>query len=68
MMMDKYLLWNNVQPGEVVADGFRDRKAPEAPGLYSLYELVDTDSNTHLGFEWVKQDGVSDEKLVRQTF
>lgn len=55
MTIERWKIWGNVPAESVVPDGFRERKAPEEPGLYSLFELVDVDENTHQGFVWERQ-------------
>ena len=50
--------WGHIPAGETVANGFAVNgycTAPAEPGFYRLYELVSS-SNTHLGWEWEKED------------
>lgn len=49
--------WKNIGSGEFVETGYAEQslKAPTEKGLYTLYELVN-DNNTHIGWEWVKQE------------
>jgi hypothetical protein len=56
-IMDKITVdcWKNVSAGQTVPSGFSyDLTAPAGEGTYTLYELVDTDSNTHQGWHWEK--------------
>lgn len=50
--------WKNIPAGQEVWNGFVGGNcyctAPDEPGTYTLYELVHEDTNTHVGWEWVK--------------
>ena len=45
--------WEHIPAGTKVANGFSNGycTAPREEGLYTLYELVYEDSNTHAGWE-----------------
>ena len=48
-----------VKPGEKVWNGYVGGQthltAPSAPGSYTLYELASFTTNTHVGWQWVKE-------------
>lgn len=57
--------WKHVPAGESVWNGFAVNGtcvAPSEPGFYTLYELVV--GNTHLGWEWEKEDDGSGEGFL----
>lgn len=49
--------WSHIPAGTKVASGYSNGycTAPQEEGLYTLYELVHEDSNTHAGWEWEKE-------------
>ena len=49
--MQEIQIAKNIPAGNVVADGYGYRKAPEEPGRYSLIRMVD-DRNCHAGWKW----------------
>lgn len=58
MLKDKVTCdeWRGIPAGKSVWDGYNGEKtAPEEPGTYTLYQLVN-DDNTHAGWEWCKDD------------
>lgn len=50
--------WRHIPSGHSVSDGYNGHKtAPTDPvGLYTLYQIVYEDNNTHAGWEWVLED------------
>ena len=59
-MIDKITVtsWANIPAGQTVANGYSGGycTAPSEPGTYTLYELYYTDSNTHAGWEWARNE------------
>lgn len=53
--MQEIKIAGNIPAGDVVPDGYHYRRAPEEPGKYSLYQLVD-DHNCHAGWRWQRDE------------
>ena len=53
-MKDSILIEANVPAGAIIGDGYQYRKAPKEGVAWDLYEVYETESNTHLAFRWVK--------------
>ena len=58
--MRKIVIAEHVNAGDTVWNGYVGGQttctAPDEPGTYTLYELAYDDSNTHAGWEWVKEE------------
>lgn len=54
---DKILMYTGIESGQKVYSGFGGQKltAPDNPGSYSLYEVYDKNSCTHIRFEWARE-------------
>lgn len=50
-------MYTGIESGKKVYSGFGGQKltAPDNPGSYSLYEVYDKNSCTHIRFEWVRE-------------
>ena len=57
--MRRVKIVEHVKSGETVWNGYVGGEttctAPDEPGLYTLFELAYDSTNTHAGWEWVKE-------------
>jgi hypothetical protein len=62
-MEDVIVLWVNVPPKTMVANGYNYSESPKNGKYWTLEQVYNPKDNTHIRFEWRKQSGFIDDPL-----